>query len=87
MGYYRSVGIKNPLINLWKKYEQRQKVAEIFQVSYQLLTGKKPNAKPMVSFSAPLSISDLGGEDAPEGVLLASLIEQARRLLLQHPHV
>ncbi len=78
---------RNPLINLWKKYEQRQKVAEIFQVSTQLLTGRKPNVKPMVSFSAPLTISDLGGEDAPEGTLLASLIEQARRLLLLHPHV
>ena len=78
---------KNPLINLWKKYEQRQKMAEIFQVSYQLLTGKKSKAKPLVSFSAPLSISDLGGEDAPEGVLLVSLIEQARSLLSLHPHV
>jgi hypothetical protein len=78
---------KNPLINLWKKYEQRQKVAEIFQVSFQLLTGKIPNVKPKVSFSAPLTISDLGGEDAPEGLLLAGLIEQARRLLLNHPHV
>jgi hypothetical protein len=78
---------KNPMINLWKKYEQRQKVAEIFQVSYQLLTGRKPNVKPMVSFSAPLTISDLGGVDAPEGELLASLIEQARHLLQGHPHV
>jgi hypothetical protein len=78
---------QNPVINLWKKYEQRQKVAEIFQVSYQLLTGRKPNVRPMVSFSPPRTISDLGGEDAPEGVLLASLIEQARRLLVSHPHV
>ncbi len=78
---------RNPVINLWKKYEQRQKMAEIFQVSFQLLTSKKPNVKPLVSFSAPLSISDLGGEAAPEGVLLANLIEQARSLLLLHPHV
>jgi hypothetical protein len=78
---------RNPVINLWKKYEQRQKMAEIFQVSFQLLTGKKPNQKPMVSFSAPLTISDLGGEAATEGVLLASLIEQARSLLSFHPHI
>ncbi len=78
---------KNPLINLWKKYEQRQKMAEIFQISFQLLTGKKSRATPLVSFSAPLSISDLGGENAPEGALLASLIEQARSLLSLHPHV
>jgi hypothetical protein len=78
---------KNPMINLWKKYEQRQKVAEIFQISFQLLTGKIPNVKPKVSFSAPLTIADLGGEDAPDGALLASLIEQARCLLLYHPHI
>jgi len=78
---------RNPLINIWKKYEQRQKIAEIFQVSYQLLTGRIPNVRPMVSFSAPLSIVDLGGEEAAEGILLASLIEQARQLLLNHPHV
>jgi hypothetical protein len=77
----------NPVIGLWKKYEQRQKVAEIFQISYQLLTSKKPNVKPMVSFSMPLNIAELGGEDGPEGVLLASLIEQARSLLQSHPHV
>jgi hypothetical protein len=76
---------KNPIINLWKKYEQRQKVAEIFQVSSQLLTGKKPNARPMISFSPPMSIDDLGGEGAPEGSLLASLIEHARILLQDHP--
>ena len=78
---------RNPVINLWKKYEQRQKMAEIFQISFQLLTGRKPHVKPMINFSDPLSISDLGGEAAEEGVLLASLIDQARSLLLQHPHV
>ncbi len=78
---------QNPIINLWKKYEQRQKVAEIFQVSTQLLTGRKPNVKPLVSFSAPLTIEDLGGENAPDGVLLTSLLEQARTLLHSHPQV
>lgn len=78
---------KNPLINIWKKYEQRQKVAEIFQVASQLLTGKSPAATPMVSFTEPLTVSELGRQDAPDGALLASLIEQARRLLLDHPHV
>jgi hypothetical protein len=78
---------QNPIINLWKKYEQRQKVAEIFQVSTQLLTGRKSNVKPLVSFSAPLTIEDLGGENAPDGALLTSLIEQARTLLQSHPHV
>jgi len=78
---------KNPMIHLWKKYEQRQKVAEIFQVAAQLLTGKKPNTNPKVSFSAPFSIADLGGEDAPEGALWTSLIAQARCMLLDHPQL
>jgi hypothetical protein len=78
---------KNPLIKIWKLYEQRQKVAEIFQIAAQLLTGKIPAITPKVSFSAPLTISDLGGEEAPDGTLLASLTAQARRLLLDHPHI
>jgi 1-acyl-sn-glycerol-3-phosphate acyltransferase len=76
---------KNPLIKLWKKYEQRQKVAEIFQIASQILTGVKPSATPVVSFSPPLTIAELGGKDAAEGALLASLTEQARLLLSNHP--
>ena len=79
--------VQNPLIKLWKKYEQRQKVAEIFQIATQLITGKMPKSTPMVSFSVPLSIDDLGGADLTEGTLLASIIEQARILLANHPHV
>ncbi len=78
---------KNPLINRWKKYEQRQKVAEIFQISAQLLTGKVPDVTPMVTFSPPLTIADLGGEDSPEGILYNNMLEQARKLLAHHPHV
>jgi hypothetical protein len=78
---------KNPLIRLWKKYEQRQKVAEIFQIAAQLITGKMPKSTPIVSFSAPLSIDQLGGEAAPEGTLLAAIVEQARALLADHPHL
>jgi 1-acyl-sn-glycerol-3-phosphate acyltransferase len=77
---------KNPLIKLWKKYEQRQKVAEIFQVATQLITGKKSSSTPLVSFSRSLTIEDLGGVGAPGGSLLASLVEQAQKLLADHPH-
>jgi hypothetical protein len=76
----------NPLIKMWKKYEQRQKVAEIFQVASQLFTGRKPDALPRIDFSPPLSITDLGGIDAPEGAILASLLTQARQLLTRHPY-
>jgi len=77
----------NPLIKRWKKYEQRQKVAEIFQVASQLLTGVKPTATPMVSFSTPLTLSELGGEKDPYGTILASLTDQARRLLSNQPSI
>jgi hypothetical protein len=86
-GILSGTWFKNPLIKIWKKYEQRQKVAEIFQIGTQLLTGKNPATTPMVTFSPPLTIDDLGGEEAPEGALLASLTEQARRLLSNHPHI
>ncbi|PWB52068.1 MAG: hypothetical protein C3F13_12390 [Anaerolineales bacterium] len=78
---------KNPLINLWKKYEQRQKVAEIFQISSQLWSGKVPDVTPMVTFSTPLTVAELGGVDSPEGTLFNGLIDQARQLLAKHPHV
>ena len=78
---------KNPLIKLWKKYEQRQKVAEIFQIATQLITGRKISSVPLVTYSAPLTLADLGGEDAPDGSLLTGLINQASDLLENHPHV
>jgi 1-acyl-sn-glycerol-3-phosphate acyltransferase len=77
---------KNPVIKLWKKYEQRQKVAEIFQVATQLITGRKTSSTPLVSFSLPLTIDDLGGESAAEGTILASLVDQGQKLLADHPH-
>jgi hypothetical protein len=78
---------KNPLIKLWKKYEQRQKVAEIFQIATQLITGRRTTSIPLLTFSAPLTLADLGGEDAPDGSLLTGLIEQACNLLENHPHI
>lgn len=75
---------KNPLIKIWKKYEQQQKVAEVFQIASELLTGREPSATPLVSFSQPLTMDDLGGITAPKGALLASLITQERGLLANH---
>jgi hypothetical protein len=77
---------KNPLFGVWKKYEQRQKVAEIFQVATQLFTGKKPRLIARVNFSVPLTVDDLGGESAPEKAILRSLLQQARELLSKHPY-
>jgi hypothetical protein len=79
-GWYTS-----PLVNLWKKYEQRQKVAEVFQIASQLVTGKTPNAVPTVKFSTALSITDLGGENAAEGQLMANLIGCVRHQFINSP--
>jgi hypothetical protein len=78
---------KNPFIRLWNKFEQRQKVAEIFQIATQLFTGKPANATPMINFSEPLSVDELGGVDSPQGTLISNLIAQASRLLSEHPRV
>lgn len=77
---------KNPVVRLWKKYEQRQKVAEIFQVGSQLITGRTIASTPRVSFSSPLSVDELGGRESSEGTLFTSLIAQAGRLLADYPH-
>ncbi len=71
----------NPVTQLWKKYEQRQKVAEIFQIASQLVTGRTPSATPSIRFSKPLSVNDLGGEGASDGILFSSLVAQARQML------
>jgi hypothetical protein len=76
----------NPIIKRWKKFEQRQKVAEIFQVATQLLSGRKPKIAPKFTFSEPLTVRELGGVESAEGTLLAGLTNQAKNLLLQHPH-
>jgi len=75
----------NPVVRLWKKYEQRQKVAEIFQIASQLLIGRTPAVTPTVKFSPPLTLADLGGIGAAEGVLLAGLVDRERALLQAFP--
>jgi len=76
---------RNPMIRLWKKVEQRQKVAEIFQITTQIMTKVKPAAIPEVTFSTPLSVDDLGGQAAVEGDLLIGIIAHARQMLAGYP--
>jgi hypothetical protein len=78
---------KNPIIRLWKKLEQRQKVAEIFQIATQLITGRPANANPLINFTDPLSVDELGGVESPHGTLISSLVAQASRLLSEHPQI
>ena len=76
---------KNPLVNVWKKYEQRQKVAEMFQIASQLITGRAPAATPTVHFAAPHTLDELGGIQAPQGALLLNLVAQERQMLENIP--
>jgi hypothetical protein len=54
-GVLSSRWFEHPLVRLWKKTEQRQKVAEIIQVAEQLLLSRKPQLTPQVLFSPPLA--------------------------------
>jgi len=83
-GMLSAAWFRNPLMKLWKKYEQRQKVAEIFQIASQLFTGKAPAVTPAVLFSPPLQVEELGGTGAPQGAILSALISHARHLLANH---
>jgi hypothetical protein len=72
---------KNPIVRLWKVYEQRQKVAEIFQVASQLITGRTPSATPTVKFGFSLSVADLGGLATAQGTLLEGIVERECEML------
>jgi Acyltransferase len=48
-----------PIIRIWKKPEQRQKIAETLQVVQQLLWEDSLKLTPSVHFSAPMALGDL----------------------------
>jgi hypothetical protein len=79
----------HPALRIWKKAEQRQKVAEILQVAEQLFLSRNPPLSPRVSFSPPLEFSTAGRmKETPDRLMqaltetaqaqLASVIQQAR---------
>jgi hypothetical protein len=67
----------HPVARLWKKPEQRQKVAEIFQVAGQLVRSKRLPLVPAVVFSPPLVFPEASAARIPAGSLLAALIQVA----------
>ena len=72
---------KQPWIKVWKKPAQRQKIAEIFQVSQQLTGKGRFTLTPSVSFSRLLTIDDLGSKEAPSGDLLKAMIREMTYLM------
>ena len=77
-GVFSSRWFNHPILRLWKKPEQRQKIAEIIQVAEQLVLSKKSLLAPQVSFSPPLMFSDAGEKAAPPGWWMDTLTQTAR---------
>jgi Acyltransferase len=71
----------NPLVRIWKRPEQRHKMAEIFQVIQQLLWAKDLSLDPIVDFSKSLSVEQLCLADPSPGCLLEGIMSQAREML------
>lgn len=69
---------KHPAIRLWKRTEQRQKVAQIFQVAEQLMLSRKAPLTPRVCFSAPLHFSQEGELREPAGGLMQMVTSTAQ---------
>ena len=74
--------IRFPILYLWRKPQVRQKIAEMFQIIQQLVGSKDIYFTPSVRFSLPLTVTELGGLDAPHGVLRDAITQQAQALLV-----
>jgi hypothetical protein len=85
-GIFSSRWFNHPFLRLWNKPEQRQKVAEILQVSEQLVLSKKSRLTPRVSFSPPLIFSEEVGENSSPGWRMDTLIQTARAQLAAIMH-
>lgn len=77
----------NPFVRLWKRPEQRHKMAEIFQVIQQLLWSKDLSLEPMVTFSKAFSIEQLSPVDHEPGSLLEGIKTQARTMLAEREQI
>jgi hypothetical protein len=77
----------NPIVRIWNRPEQRHKMAEVFQVSQQLLWSKDLSLDPMVSFSEALSVEQLSPTDPEPGSLLEGIKAKARAMLAERNHI
>ncbi len=73
--------MRNPLVRLWKRPEQRQKIAEIFQVVQQLAWRPELALIPRVNFSPALASVELGGAASAPGGYLQGVTRQAQAML------
>jgi 1-acyl-sn-glycerol-3-phosphate acyltransferase len=70
----------HPLVRLQEEWRARQLLAEIVQVSQQMLFKRRFQLVPAVRFAAPLSVAELGGIPDPRAAL-ESILARARDLL------
>jgi hypothetical protein len=74
---------RSPLLRLWKRPEQRQKIAEILQVVQQLVWHKDLELTPRIALSPPLTVEALTqGAEQPESYLQA-ITARARQMLVE----
>jgi hypothetical protein len=72
--------INNPLIKLWREKRDPQTVAEVIQVTTQMLFPNRVHLAPQISFDQPVTLSDL--TDNPGGdSIINSIINRARQKL------
>jgi hypothetical protein len=74
---------RSPLVRPWKRPEQRQKIAEILQVSQQLVRHRDLGLTPRVALSPPLTVEDLSEGTAPPDAYLQAITARARQMLVE----
>jgi hypothetical protein len=85
-GVFAARWFNHPILRLWKKPEQRQKIAEIIQVAEQLVLARTRLLNPRVSFSSPLIFSEVEEKTTPEDWRMDALTQTARDQLAAITH-
>lgn len=78
--------LRSPVTRLRQAAKDRQKVAEAFQVTQQLLFPASLRTSPLITFAPPLQAADLLRPDAAVPPLQA-IVDHQRTLLLLHQHL
>lgn len=73
----------NPITRIRKERFRRQKVAEIFQISQQLLFPNSLKLSPSISFSHPKTVQELRSDESKDS-LMPAIIDNAKSLLSDH---
>ncbi|RPI30168.1 MAG: hypothetical protein EHM70_14545 [Chloroflexota bacterium] len=70
----------HPIPGLWKKPEQRQKIAEIFQAAQSLLASTPSPVDPCIAFARPFGFSEREIQELPRGALMQRITGAVRSL-------